>query len=194
MILYLYALADGIERVEDATGVCGETPIVIPLPACALVAGWIDEAPAIDRDALTRQDALVRRVHEIARAVLPMRFGTTAAGIDAATRSIEGLGTAVRERLELVTGREQMTVRITGAPGALRSVGCAPRCGAPVRQVTGRDIWSGARGANCRRAFARSCTPSNRSRGPLESTGVCARRSRRYTSSSIAARPIGIAS
>ena len=139
MILYLYALADGIERVEDATGVCGETPMVLPLPHCALVAGWIDAAPAIDRNALTRQDVLVRHVHEIARAALPMRFGTTAASIDAATRAIEGLGTAVRERLNLVAGREQMTVRIAGPPSRPEAASARSRRSSPETERAEAD-------------------------------------------------------
>jgi Gas vesicle synthesis protein GvpL/GvpF len=87
VILYLYALADAIDRVDGVTGVYGEAPAVIALPVCVVVAGWIETRPPIARETLTRQDAVVRRVHALAPAVLPVRFGTAAADADAAARS-----------------------------------------------------------------------------------------------------------
>jgi len=112
----LYALADDIERVEGVTGVCGETPTVVALPSCALVAGWIDERPTVDRASLTTQDAVVRRVHALAPAVLPVRFGTAFADVEAAARAIVALGGLVADRLDLVRNREQMTLRVAGPP------------------------------------------------------------------------------
>jgi hypothetical protein len=115
VLLWLYALADALDPIDDVVGVEGERPMVIASASCAIVGGWIQNRPPIDRESLTRQDALVRSVHARARAVLPIRFGTSARDADAARQSVEALETAVRQRLDLVRDREQMTLRSGGS-------------------------------------------------------------------------------
>lgn len=129
MILYAYALADAIERVERGSGVGGEAPLALPLSSCVLVAGWIEARPPIGREALQLQDALVRHLHDTAPAVLPVRFGTAFADLDAAARSVDAFGASVRERLDLVRGREQMTLRISGASYAPEASGTSGASG-----------------------------------------------------------------
>jgi hypothetical protein len=135
VILYLYALAEDIERVADVTGVCGEPLVLIAQRGCTLVAGWIEERPVIDRDSLTRQDAAVRRIHHLARAVLPVRFGTAVADIEAATRRVGMFGPAIRERFDLVRDREQMTLR----------AGASSASGASPTSNTSQDSGAGRR-------------------------------------------------
>ena len=138
MLLWLYALADAASPLEDVTGVSGEPPLVISTASCAIVAGWIEQRPPIDRESLTRQDAVVRHVHARTHAVLPVRFGTHYADIDAARRSVGALDAAILARLDLVRDREQMTIR-TGPPS---------RPEADDSGASGASSASGASGAS----------------------------------------------
>jgi hypothetical protein len=129
VLLWLYALADALDSLDDAVGVEGETPVVIASRSWAMVGGWIEKRPPIDRDSLTRQDALVRQVHARARAVLPMRFGTSVTDPDAAARALEPLDAVIRARFDVVRDREQMTLR-AGASGASSASGASVASGA----------------------------------------------------------------
>jgi Gas vesicle synthesis protein GvpL/GvpF len=114
MILYVYALADGLDDVSGLAGVQNEALVLVPLPEVIAVCGWVAQAPAVSRDSLTAQDELVRALHARAAALLPLRFGAAVSDVDAAARAVHALGTGVRERLDRVRGRDQMTLRILG--------------------------------------------------------------------------------
>jgi hypothetical protein len=118
VILYLYAIADGLASVEGIAGARGEPLTLIPLDAATLVAGSIAAAPALSRDVLAAQDACVRALHARAAALLPMRFGAALADVDAASRAIAAYGPMLRERLDLVRDREQVSLWIAGAARA----------------------------------------------------------------------------
>jgi microcompartment protein CcmK/EutM len=114
-MLYLYALAAGLGDVADVKGVQGEPLVLVPFQDAVTVAGEITAVPSLDAIALKAQDALVRQLHDRSAALLPMRFGTTTADVDALRRSIDS---RLLDRLAAVTHREQMIVRIVGAEGA----------------------------------------------------------------------------
>lgn len=111
LVLYLYALAGQLSDVEDLKGVQGESLIVIAIDGAVAVAGEVAERPSLDADTLKAQDRLVRQLHDRASALLPMRFGVTAADQDAAVRAI-GAREGVLQRLAAVRGCEQMIVRV----------------------------------------------------------------------------------
>jgi hypothetical protein len=118
VILYLYALAEGLNRVDDLSGACGEPLTRLALEGCEVIAGTIDTAPAVDQASLSRQDQVVRQLQARASALLPMRFGA-AFGSDAdMRRALTPRLAALRERLARVRNGEQMTLRVLGAPGA----------------------------------------------------------------------------
>ena len=75
-----------------------------------------DHAPTSLVDALRRQHDIVLALSNRFDPVLPVRFGTrmTFAGIVHAVRSS---GEQLRQALEHVRGRQQMTVRLIGPPG-----------------------------------------------------------------------------
>ncbi|HXG90675.1 MAG TPA: GvpL/GvpF family gas vesicle protein [Vicinamibacterales bacterium] len=122
MILYLYALAEGL---SDVSGLAAphDAPIIL-LPFKHLVAAsWLAAAPPVSKESLTAQDRLVRELHAHATALLPMRYGTAVADTDAADAAIKKLGDAIGERLALVRGREQMTLRVFEAGPPARRQG-----------------------------------------------------------------------
>jgi Gas vesicle synthesis protein GvpL/GvpF len=117
MHLYLYAIADSLSDTSQFRGV-GDEPLVLVRAGRLLVAGgWLEQIPALDRASLSAQDRVVRELHARAEALLPMRFGTTVDSEAELERKIESLDPGLRDCLELVRGREQMTLRVLRATG-----------------------------------------------------------------------------
>jgi hypothetical protein len=118
MLLYLYALADDLTNVSGLSGLELEPLVLVSLGGAVAVGGWMQRAPSVDRNTLIAQDRLVRELHSRAGALLPMRFGSCTGDADALARSVETLSPDVRRRLDLVRGRDQMTIRALGAADA----------------------------------------------------------------------------
>jgi Gas vesicle synthesis protein GvpL/GvpF len=110
-ILYLYALADRLSDISDLTGIQSERLELVAQKNAVVVAGIVERAPAVDLPGLKAQDALVRELHQRARALLPMRFGTTASDLGDLARLIEGRP-GLLDRLAAVQGCEQMIARV----------------------------------------------------------------------------------
>jgi gas vesicle protein GvpL/GvpF len=106
--LNVYGLSDGPPAYE-VRGAFGEPVRSLPCGALFALAGEVPEAPDLSPDALRAHDAAVRRLAAACAALLPARFGSIAGSIDLSSREEELLGA-----LELVRGREQMTLRIYG--------------------------------------------------------------------------------
>ena len=70
--------------------------------------------PALSVEALRAHEAAVRRIAEAAEACLPARFGARAEDDEALLRLVEGRQAELLEALQLVRGREQMTLRVHG--------------------------------------------------------------------------------
>ena len=121
MILYLYAVADGLDDVAGLTGVADEPLAVLPLQTHFVIAGWMPAAPALERARLAAQGALVQQLHDLAAALLPMRFGTAFPSITDAERAITTMSAGLHERLARARGREQMTVRVLTVASAGRA-------------------------------------------------------------------------
>lgn len=113
-MIYLYALVDRLDDVTAIRGVADERLKVEHLEGLAIVTGEIDRAPSITRDALGAQDRAIRLLHEQAAALLPMRFGVAYASRELAARALAARADYLREQLQRVRHREQMTLRITG--------------------------------------------------------------------------------
>ncbi len=114
MILYLYALTDELDDVTGLTGVEGEPLALLRLQKYVVIGGWLQHAPAIDRDNLAAQGALVHQLHIRAASLLPMRFGSSFSSTVDAERALETMSTGLDERLARVRAREQMTIRVLG--------------------------------------------------------------------------------
>jgi hypothetical protein len=119
-MLYLYAIAADLRDVADLTGIQGEALAVVMLDDAVLIAGEVEATPPVDAAALNAQDALVRRLHDRAAALLPMRFGSTAATQEDARRAIT-TAPKLLARLTAVRGAEQMIVRVLGERRQVRT-------------------------------------------------------------------------
>lgn len=132
-MLYLYAIADGLDRVHEVAGADGEPLTIHTLEGMQVVAGERAAEPAIDAPALRTQDSVVRMLHARSAALLPMRFGASFGAMADLERAMTLRAPALRERLAVVRGREQMTLRVLGAvgvPGATGATGTAGATGA----------------------------------------------------------------
>jgi hypothetical protein len=91
----------------------------------------IDAAPVLSEAALREQHDVVIRIAGVVDAVLPARFGSFCE-VEELRRILELRREVIRSALELVRGREQMTVRFSGDPlaGRLTPAPAAPISGA----------------------------------------------------------------
>jgi hypothetical protein len=117
-ILYIYAIAfAGIEPAAPlGTGIGDEPLVIIPVGGLAAVAGSLPAPPSADAETLKRQDAVVRRLAGLFPALLPVRFGETAADVAAVAAKIAPRESELTAALELVRGCVQMTLRVFGEP------------------------------------------------------------------------------
>jgi hypothetical protein len=111
-MLYLYAIAAELGDIAALRGVQGEPLVTLPFRDAVVIAGEVAAVPALDAAVLKAQDGLVRTLHSRAAALLPMRFGMTIADAESLTRSLDG---RVIDRLAVVRGCDQMTLRVVGA-------------------------------------------------------------------------------
>jgi hypothetical protein len=124
-MLYLYAVADELARVDGCAGAAQEPLRAIAIESMTAVAGELAEPPAVVRATLEAQDQVVRCLHERASALLPMRFGTAYETEAEVRHAIATHAEGLRERLERVRGREQMTIRIVGGHPAPIATGAS---------------------------------------------------------------------
>jgi Gas vesicle synthesis protein GvpL/GvpF len=108
--LNVYALSDAPPAAE-VRGALGEAVRALPAGSLFALAGEVDHPPDLTPDAVRAHDAAVRRLAVACPALLPVRFGSIADELDFSGREAELL-----EALELVRGREQMTLRVYGEP------------------------------------------------------------------------------
>ncbi len=127
MILYVYAIADGLADVGGLVGSGGHALRIVSTEALDAVLEELPDRPPTDRAALEAQDRIVRALHERAAALLPARFGAAFQSLDDLTRAIATGRDRLRAQLEQVRGREQMTLRVLGATGATGASRCERR-------------------------------------------------------------------
>ena len=115
--LYVYAVLAGGAGVTPGAGVARERVRVSRCGTVFVAVGAVPAVPALSARTVRAHDAVVRRLAVRAPAVLPVRFGTVFADRAALFRSLRAREGALREALELVDGREQMTLRLYGKTG-----------------------------------------------------------------------------
>jgi hypothetical protein len=116
VIVYLYAIADGIESVDGLAGASGENLERVMVDALTVIASYQPQPPPLEASSLTAQDRVVRELHARAAALLPMRFGAAFPAMADAERAIRTQSARLTDRLALVRHRDQMTLRIIAAP------------------------------------------------------------------------------
>jgi hypothetical protein len=116
----IYALTDAAPATQ-LRGALGEPIRALATGRLFALAGAVDEPPALTPDSLRAHEAAVRRLADACAALLPVRFGAAVEKVDLESREAELL-----EALNLVRGREQMTLRVYGeAKEPQRSSGTA---------------------------------------------------------------------
>lgn len=120
-ILYLYAVTFAIAEPSGPLGVGieGEPLSLVPVGTVgglAAVTGLLPAPPRTDAETLKRQDAVVRRLAGLFAALLPVRFGESAADIATVAARIAPREKELAAALELVRGCVQMTLRVFGDP------------------------------------------------------------------------------
>jgi hypothetical protein len=114
---YLYALLDAEPAGPIGVGLAGEPLRIVACDGLFAATGDIAETPGATPEALRGHDAVVRRLAALAHAILPARFGMlTRDDADLCARLTHG--SALREALARVAGREQMTLRVYSASAA----------------------------------------------------------------------------
>ena len=106
--LNVYALADA-PPAGVLSGALGEPVRALRAGPFWALAGEVEKPPELTAETLRAHEAAVRRLAEACAAVLPVRFGSVVEQVDFSGREAELL-----EALELVRGREQMTLRVYG--------------------------------------------------------------------------------
>ncbi len=115
-LLYLYALVDEEPADPLPQGIAGEPLRLIPHGGIAAVVGEVGSRPRPEREALQRQDAVVRRLADLFGALLPARFGEAFADEAALAERLSPRAGDLAAALVLVRGCVQMTLRVFGDP------------------------------------------------------------------------------
>jgi hypothetical protein len=108
--LYVYALAD--ERLRKTT-LQGHTIEALRVGGIYALAERTEDVPAVSEENLRAQHAIVIELARRVSAILPARFGSLV-DRDELEQIVALRGAILHEALELVRGREQMTVRLIG--------------------------------------------------------------------------------
>ena len=139
-VLYIYAVAFAdIEPVGPLGAGIGDEPLmIIPVGGLAAVAGSLPSAPSADAETLKRQDAVVRRLAGLFPALLPVRFGETAADVATLTARIAPRENELVAALQLVRGCVQMTLRVFGEPDQAPELEPATASGPGARYLESR--------------------------------------------------------
>jgi hypothetical protein len=115
--------------------------------------GEVDRAPAPDAEHVRRHDAVVRRLAAAAEAILPARFGTLVGDEPELGQALAARGAGLRRTLDLVRGREQMTLRVYAEPAAREASRDDPAEGPGAVSVAAvAGAGAGARYLEARRA------------------------------------------
>jgi hypothetical protein len=103
---------------------------VWPVGGFFVAASPMAEAPRLDAASLRGHDATVRQLAAAVDAILPFRFGALVADEAQVVELLEPQAADYRDALALVTGREQMTLRIYGAAAGVARRAVPPDGGA----------------------------------------------------------------
>jgi len=109
-VIGLYAIARGAP--DGLPGAAGEPLRVLSHLGLELVYG--EPSPPLSEEALRAHEAAVRRIADGSQACLPARFGSCARGEADLRERIGRRAPELLDALELVRGREQMTLRVLG--------------------------------------------------------------------------------
>lgn len=140
MSQYVYALLADAPRGDAGAGLDAEPLRFVAVGGLLAAVGEMAAPPPVSRTVLLAHDAVVRRLAAAVDAILPVRFGTLLDGEDALAEAIAARAPRLRQALALVSGREQMTLRVFGeaAPPPADREPVASELGPGARYLEGR--------------------------------------------------------
>ena len=119
MPLYVYAIVGRSVRARSpSSGAHTRLRPVVGGGTAAIVTDC-DERPSPTVSALRKHDAIVRLIARAVPAILPVRFGTIVETDRSLAALLESWSAELEPALDLVDGREQMTLRLFGRGAAL---------------------------------------------------------------------------
>jgi len=139
--LYLYAVLRQAPSGALGQGLKNEPLRLVRCGSLVAVAGAVDKAPPIDAAALRGHDHTLRRLADLVDAVLPVRFCTVVDDEDALANLLAPRSAELGQALNLVAGREQMTLRLYGEQPLADTEQVPPAAaetGPGTRYLTGR--------------------------------------------------------
>jgi len=141
--LYLYAVLGAAPAGPLGEGMAGEPLRLVRCTDVFAAAGEMNAAPALGPASLRRHDAVVRRLADVADALLPARFGALAGDDAELCERLTRAGDGLRHALARVAGREQMILRVyvSSEEGS-----APPRIPPPLESVAaGGEVGAGTR-------------------------------------------------
>jgi Gas vesicle synthesis protein GvpL/GvpF len=112
--LYMYALIGAGPEGDLGTGLAGEPLRLVRRDGVGAVVGELSALPEVSADALSTHDATVRRVAELAPAILPVRFGQALPDERSLVAWLAEREEELAKALAQVEGCVQMTLRVFG--------------------------------------------------------------------------------
>lgn len=116
MSVYVYALVAAPPSGDLGSGMHGEPLRAVACGRLTAIVEPTTSALAVTASALREHDAIVRRVAEVADAILPSRFGSRVESEGELAHRLEPDEDALLAALAQVAGREQMTLRLYEEP------------------------------------------------------------------------------
>ncbi len=113
-MIELYAVLDRAPAGGPELGASGEPVRFVTLGSLVLAVGAVETPASLSAGALRARDRLVRDLAARAAAILPARWGSTVADEPELARRLEPRADEIARALDLVRGREQMTLRVFG--------------------------------------------------------------------------------
>jgi hypothetical protein len=156
-LLWLYAVTDAAALDVPAPRMGGSRVELVRAEGLAAVVEILERAPVAEPDLLARHDAAVREIAATVDAILPARFGQTAADARELERTLAERRDALAAGLDRVRGCVQVTTRLVRedarvaeagpdvSPGSSDSLGPGRRYLARRRAETGTPILDGLR-------------------------------------------------
>jgi hypothetical protein len=129
--LLVYALASGKAGRIAVRGVMGETLQYVRIGRIDAIVGRVRAIPKPTAPNLRRYDRVMSALWRRTPALLPARFGTSAADLADLDAIVRGRHSVLQSRLRAVRDRAQMTIRIVSPPTPVgaRATTRAPQTG-----------------------------------------------------------------
>jgi len=145
-VIRVYALATGLRRLPDLDGVGEETLEVRTVNDVTAVVSTADGSPREpSREDLIRHGLVVEHVHDLADAVLPVRYGATFPDSRSLTEVVSRRNAGLHRQLARVRGCVEIGVCLLGPQSEPMSFAATSGAAHMRRQLIANALWTHAR-------------------------------------------------